>query len=239
MHQQIRPGTGIYVRTDAARLIGVAPSRLRRWVDGYTYWPEGSPRTSSRRRRPRIVRRDLPVIDKSIALSFVELMELRVVKALLDFDMSLQAVRSVANVAAEYFGTEHPLASKRLYTDGRKAFAAVLGDDRDEPDLVELSRNRIQQVIAGKVFHPFLAEIDFNPKTALAERWWPRGKKVPVVLDPQIAFGAPIVAGTAIRTSTLVRMADEVGAAETADAFDLKMSDVEAAQDFEQTLQPD
>ena len=109
----------------------------------------------------------------------------------------------------------------------------------DEPDLVELSRNRIQQVIAGKVFHPFLAEIDFNPKTALAERWWPRGKKVPVVLDPQIAFGAPIVAGTAIRTSTLVRMADEVGAAETADAFDLKMSDVEAAQDFEQTLQPD
>ena len=66
IHHQIRPGTGIYMRADAARLIGVASSRLRRWVEGYTYWPEQSSGTGSRRRRPPIVHRDLPVIDKSI-----------------------------------------------------------------------------------------------------------------------------------------------------------------------------
>jgi uncharacterized protein (DUF433 family) len=183
------------------------------------------------------VKRDLPVIDHAIALSFVELMELRVVKALIDHGMSLQAVRAVANVASAYFGTAHPLASKRVYTDGKKAFAALHGDERETPDLVELSLHRVQQVIAGKVFQPFLAEIDFNSSTSLAERWWPLGRDVPIVLDPHIAFGAPTVAGTGIRSSTLVRMMEEDGVEATASAFQLSGVEVQAAWDFEQYLQ--
>jgi uncharacterized protein (DUF433 family) len=176
------------------------------------------------------------VIDRAIALSFVELMELRVVKALVDHGMSLQAVRGVAGVAAAYFGTQHPLASRRLYTDGRKAFAALHGDDRNMPDLIQLSPHEVEQVIAGEVFQPFLAEIEFNSATALAERWWPLGKNVPIVLDPAIAFGAATVAGTAIRTSTLARMTDESSVRETADAFQVEVSQVEAAYEFEQQL---
>jgi uncharacterized protein (DUF433 family) len=229
-------GTGIYLRSDAARLLRVSAPRLRRWVDGYTYWYDrhGSPTT--RRSRPPIVSRDLPVIDRAIALSFVELMELRVVKALVDHGMSLQAVRAVAMVAADYFQTQHPLASRRLYTDGKKAFAALHGDNRDIPDLVELSPHQVEQVIAGEVFQPFLAEVDFNPTSALAERWWPLGKDVPIVLDPAIAFGAPSVAGTAIRTSTLARMIAETDPVETAAAFQLEPAQATAAWDFEQQL---
>jgi len=229
-------GTGIYLRSDAARLLGVAPSRLRRWVEGYTYRPTDHPVKSSHRRRPPVVQRDLPVIDSAIALSFVELMELRVVKALIDHGMSLQAVRRVAEVAADYFGTAHPLASRQVYTDGRKAFAVLLGDERDAPDIVELTAHRVRQVIAGKMFQPFLAEIDFNPATALAERWWPQGKRVPVVLDPRIAFGAPTVAHTGIRTSTIVRMIEADGPDATANAFQLEVAAVEAAWDFERRL---
>jgi uncharacterized protein (DUF433 family) len=232
----VRLGTGIYLRSDAARLIGVAPSRLRRWVEGYTYRSVASPRVGSRRQRPPVVKRDLPIVDSAIALSFVELMELRVVKALLDHDMSLQAVRAAASVASAYFGTEHPLASRRVYTDGKKAFAALRGDERDVPDLVELTRHRVQQIIAGKVFQPFLDEIDFNPSTSLAERWWPEGKDVPIVLDPRIAFGAPIVVGTGIRTSTLARMAEEDGTDTAANAFQLGVAEVLAARDFELRL---
>ena len=57
------------------------------------------------------------------------------------------------------------------------------------------------------------------------------------IFDPRVAFGAPTVAGTAIRTSTLVRMAVEAGPHETAHAFDLQSSEVEAALSFEHTLQ--
>jgi uncharacterized protein (DUF433 family) len=235
--RQIPLGTGIYLRSDAARRLHVSTPRLRRWVDGYTYWYDHRGSRTTRRSRPPIVTRDLTVIDRAIALSFVELIELRIVKALVDHDMSLQAVRRVAEVAAAYFQTEHPLASKRLYTDGKKAFAAMHGDERDVPDLVELSRHHVEQVIAGPVFQPFLAEIDFNPTTALAERWWPLGKNAPIVLDPAIGFGAPTIAGTAIRTSTIARMAQEGGTRQTAEAFQVDLVQIEAAWEFEQQLQ--
>ena len=218
-------------------MLGVAPSRLRRWVEGYTYRYEPPKRQSSRRRRPPVVSRDLPVIEKAIALSFVELMELRVVRTLVDSGMSLQAVRTVAQLAAGYFAITHPLASRRLFTDGRNAFAAVHGDDREAPDLVELFRDEVEQIIAGKVFQPFLSEIEFNPTTAIAERWWPQGRSVPIVLDPRIAFGAPTVAGTGIRTSTLARMTAQSSAKDAAQAFELPAKTVEAATAFERQLQ--
>lgn len=229
-------GTGIYLRSDAARLLRVSAPQLRRWVDGYTYWYDRHDRHTTRRSRPPIVSRDLPVIDRALALSFLELMELRVVKALVDHGMSLQAVRGVARVAADYFQTQRPLASRRLYTDGEKAFAAIHGDNRRMPDLVELSPRELEQVIAGEVCQPFLAEVDFNPTSALAERWWPLGKDVPIVPDPAIAFGAPSVAGTAIRTSTLARMIAETDSLETAAAFQLEPAKVEAAWEFEQEI---
>jgi uncharacterized protein (DUF433 family) len=232
----IHPGTGIYLRSDAARLLRVSPTRLRRWVEGYTYRYQQSGRPASRRRRPPVVRRGLPIVDGSVALSFVELMELRVVKALIDEGVSLQAVRVVARVASEYFETDHPLASQRLYTDGSTVFAELLGDEREVPDLVELSRKRVNQVIAGRIFQPFLVEIDFNPETALAERWWPLGRRIPIVLDPEIAFGAPVIAGTAVRTSTLARMAGEESVAEAAYAYDLEQEQVRSAVEFEHQL---
>ncbi|MHB1072788.1 MAG: DUF433 domain-containing protein [Gemmatimonadaceae bacterium] len=232
----IRLGTGIYLRSDAARLLGVAPARVRRWVDGYTYWVDQPRAGRARRRQPPIVQRDLPPIDRAVALSFVELMELRVVKAMIDHGMSLQAVRTVARIAADYFSTEHPLASRRLYTDGRKAFAAVHGDSSEIPDLVELSHSGIDQIIAGHIFQPFLAGIDFDPHTALAERWWPFGKHGPIVLDPEIAFGAPVIAGTATRTSTVARMAEETSVAEAAQAFDIEEGRAIAAVEFERQL---
>lgn len=232
----IHPGTGIYLRSDAARLLRVSQTRLRRWVEGYTYRYQRSGRVASRRRRPPVIERGLPVIERSVALSFVELMELRVVKELVRRGLSLQAVRVVASVASEYFQTAHPLASRRLYTDGTKVFTDRLGDERDVPDLVELSRARIDQLIAGHVFQPFLAEIDFNPSTALAARWWPLGREASVVLDPEISFGAPVVAGTAIRTSTLARMVAETSVVETAHAYELEPKQVRTALEFEQQL---
>jgi hypothetical protein len=69
-------GVGIYSRAEAARLLKVTQPRLRRWVLGYTYWLHLGERESLRK-KPPVVSIDLPVIDDAVALSFVELMELR------------------------------------------------------------------------------------------------------------------------------------------------------------------
>lgn len=232
---EIRPGIGIYARADAARLLRMSPSRLRRWVGGYTYWlrHEALPRT--RRRQPPVIRTDLPVIGNVVALSFLELMELRVVKAVVDAGVTLQHVRQAARLAAEHFDTAHPFASRRVFTDGRAIFSAV-SEDADAPDVVKWHRDEIEQVIAGGVFDRFLAEIEFDEATALAGRWWPLGRTRPIVLDPRIAFGAPIVSGTAVRTAIVARLARRTSPEEAAVAYEIERGQVAAAVEFEDLL---
>lgn len=231
----IRPGIGIYVRADAARLLRMSPARLRRWVGGYTYWLRGATATRARRRRPPVIKTDLPVIHDTVALSFLELMELRVVKAVVDAGVSLQHVRGAAQLAADHFDTDHPFASRRVFTDGRAIFSAV-SDDADAPDVVKWRAGEIEQVIAGGVFDQFLHEIEFDDATSLAERWWPMGRTVPVVLDPRVAFGAPIVAGTAVRTNVVARLAREASLDEAAVAYEIERRQAEAAVQFESRL---
>ena len=99
-------GIGIYTHPEAAHLLRMTPSRLRRWVNGYTYWLS---RESSdvRRARPPVLRKsDLPIIHNAVALSFLELMELRVIRSLVDeLGVPLQTVRKKALLAQRIFKT--------------------------------------------------------------------------------------------------------------------------------------
>lgn len=229
-------GVGIYPRPDAARLLRMSPDRLRRWVGGYTYALRNTGADgSTRRRQVPVVHTELPAIDGAVALSFLELMELRVVKAIVDRGLSLQHVRRAAQLAMRRFDTRHPFASRRVFTEGRHIFSAV-SDEPDAPNVVRWTADQIDQVIAGPVFEQFLSEIEFDARTALAERWWPCGREVPVVLDPRVSFGAPVVAGTGVRTSTLARTAGASSVRDAALAYEIELAQAQAAVEFEAAL---
>lgn len=181
-----------------------------------------------------MVTHDLPVIAGSVALSFLELMELRVVKSFIDEGVSLQTVRVAARVAAQLFGTKHPFAAKRLFTDGRRIFS-TLSEDR-EGEIVELSERQHLQLILREIIAPFMKEIDFSGATGLAERWWPRGRAEPIVLDPTIALGAPVIVHTRIKTESIARMATVMPPEAVAEAFEIGVRDVQSAVAFEHDL---
>jgi hypothetical protein len=117
-------GVGIYSRAEAARLLKVTQPRLRRWVLGYTYWLHLGERESLRKKLP-VVSIDLPVIDDAVALSFVELMELRVVKAFIDNGIPLQRIRIAAELAMQHFDTKHPFASGRVFYRRKKHIQGI------------------------------------------------------------------------------------------------------------------
>jgi uncharacterized protein (DUF433 family) len=167
-------------------------------------------------------------------ISFLDLIELRVVKALVDHGLSLQHVRQVATLACELFETPYPFASRRIFTDGEQVFAS-LTRETDDLRLVELSA-RHRQLIAAPIVAQYLTELDFDPKSSLAERWWPLGRSVPILLDPGVAFGAPVVAGTATRTDIVAGLAGEVGVGVAADAYQMAPEAVAAALRFETEL---
>jgi uncharacterized protein (DUF433 family) len=160
-------------------------------------------------------------------------MELRVVKALIDQGLSLQHVRRVATLACQLFQTPYPFASRRIFTDGEEVFAALSRDA--DASLIELSVKHAQ-LIASPIIGQYLTELDFDPQSALARRWWPLGRNVPVVLDPHVAFGAPVVAGTATRTDVVYGLAVATDVERAADAYRLERDGVEAAVEFEAQL---
>jgi uncharacterized protein (DUF433 family) len=88
----------------------------------------------------------------------------------------------------------------------------------------------------GQVLEPFLKEIEFDTTTALAYRWWPLGPGEPVVLDPAIAFGAPVIQGSRVRTNIAASMAREDAPAVVAEALGVSALGVETAVRFEEHL---
>jgi len=237
MTEQIPLGVGFYSRAEAARLLKVTPTRLNRWVRGYTYRLRQHGESHVKRQKKPIVHVFLPTIDSVVALSFVELIELRVIKAFTDRGLPLQRVRVAAERAIELFDTVHPFASRRVFTDGELVFAEF-GEIRkpDLPDLIELTKGKHLQIHSGVLLQGYLDEISFSQDTLLADRWWPLSKDFPVVLDPKIAFGAPVIEGTATRTEVVAGTARAMSADAAANLYQLKKRQVEAAVQFEDLL---
>ena len=66
-------GVGLYTRAEAARLLGLSPARASSWVKGYRYaW--GPPEARRRGEQPAVIKTDIPPIDNTLAISFLELM---------------------------------------------------------------------------------------------------------------------------------------------------------------------
>jgi len=162
-------------------------------------------------------------------------MELRVVKALVDRGLSLQHVRRAARLASDLFRTPYPFASRHIFTDGEEVFAS-LSREMNAPTLVELSLRHHHQLIAAPIVDQYLQQLDFDAESSLAQRWWPLGKTVPIVLDPRVSFGAPVVAGTATRTDVVGGLAAAASVPVAADAFRIEERSVEAALQFESEL---
>jgi len=188
-------GIGLYSFAEAAKLTGIESGRLRRWLRGYTYHPKGveakqisAPLWSS------------PLLgDELDALSFSDLLEVRFVDAFRRYGVSLHTIRVAALHARELFHTNYPFTNRRFQTDGRAVFAEAI-HETGESEMIDLAK---KQYVFDKVVRPSLYQgIEFGADE-LAKRWFPVSNSKAVVLDPQIAFGKPIVTDVGVRTDIL------------------------------------
>ena len=140
-------GIGLYTVPEAARLTGIPQARLRRWLRGYTRGA-GEERTAS----PPIWRRQLPDIEGTLGLGFLDLMEARFVDAFRKAGVPWRVIRLGAERAREICGADHPFASQRFRSDGRTIFAEIM-DSVGEPQLLDLVKS---QLAFARVISPSL-----------------------------------------------------------------------------------
>src|SRR2546429_9784687 len=111
-------GSGIYTVPEASNLSGVSTGRIRRWLKGYRYKSH-----KKRYASPALWRGELEPIHNSLALSFLDLIEVRFVDAFLGRGVSWAILRRARQRAQELFNDSHPFCSNRFATDGHAIFA--------------------------------------------------------------------------------------------------------------------
>lgn len=179
-----------YTLGESARYLRLPEQTLRSWVLGRTYPTESGKR------------RSLPALSaaatRPLMLSFVNLVEAFVLASITrQHDVPLQRVRRALGFLQREFGTKHPLIVRALETDRHDLFI------REAGRLINVTQDGQQAM--SEIVAMYLSRVDRDPEgiaarlypfTGLAERTASRA----VVIDPAIAFGKPVLAGTNIPT---------------------------------------
>ena len=187
--------TGFYSPGEAAALLHADTRTVRRWAFGYRRKRQSEPV-----QHPPLIRTDLPELEGERALTFVELVELLYVRAFHELGVSWKTIRDAAEVAARLFDSRHPFALRDVYLDPASVLYGAVAEADGSEALVELSGHGQQAF--PQLLKPYLEQLEFGVD-GVAARWWPMGKQAGVLVDPRIAFGAPIVEDTRIPVNTL------------------------------------
>jgi uncharacterized protein (DUF433 family) len=208
-----------YPLLEAARYLRVSPATLRSWVVGRPY--PTSAGTGHFQPLLHLPARRPPV------LSFWNLVEAHVLRSLrTDHGVSVKALRKALRYAEQELGIERLLLRKDLCTDAGKVFLERYGE------LIELSASG--QLAMRKVFDEHLKRVEWDERQ-FPVRLYPflsaeaPDSSRPIAIDPQVAFGRPIVRRAGVST---IIIADRIDAGETvADlAADYGLSEEEIEQ---------
>lgn len=216
---------GAYGIAEAAHYLSLPAATLRTWVRGRAY-----PTATGTQFSEPLVR--LPEPEEAL-LSFTNLVEAHVLAAIRRrHGVAMQKVRPALSFLEAKLRLAHPLAHQELLTDGVSLFTERFGQ------LLNLSRSG--QLAVRELLEAHLRRIEHEP-TGLALRLYPfsRGERdlLPpklVVLDPRVAFGRPVIAGTSIRTEVIAsRLKAGESVQELANDYGLGVPKIEEAIRYE------
>ena len=178
-------GSGVYTPREAARLVGTSPQQVLRWTRG------SGPNAPLWNAHYQFL--DADVTD----ISFLDLVEVRVVAAMRRAGVSLQAIRFAMSFAQERLGVVRPLASQSFRTDGSEILMEAVERDGQ---LMSLSSKRPGQKVFREIILQSLNDLEYDQGMAI--RWRPR-QFSDVVIDPARSFGDPILDDFGISTAML------------------------------------
>lgn len=222
---------GFYSVPEAARLIEVGSrQRIYGWLRGYRGRASGP-----------LIQREFQPLDGHEEISFLDLMELRLVEILRHEKVKPRTIRLAIVEARRLFGSDKPFATDKIFlkTDGKGIFVEEILKKiaKEEKD------SRLWNLITKQYEHYELIErslvvgVTFDPESRLARTWQPRRKQFPrIIIDPRIAYGKPITPSH-VPTDTLhsiYQAENDVRAA--ADYFQIAPEEAEMGIRFQELL---
>lgn len=198
-----------YSMGEAARILRVPKPTLRTWCLG---WQQ----TRSRRAQAPVLIPD-GRDENGTYLSFFNLIESGFLNAYRQAGASMQRLRAALDFCRSRLEIERPLLTERFRLDGR--------------DLVlEFDRKLLNASAGGQFLWPdaveqWLTDIDYDAVGPY--QVWIAGRGRPILVNPRIGFGAPILASCGVRTEEILeRFLENEQPAEIAEDFGAKVDEV-------------
>ena len=183
----------VYTATEAAKLARTSPANVRRWLLGYKH--------KTARMTPVFDRK--PKGDAPLEVSFLQLAEIVVVLGFRQRNVLLRELRGAHKHLRERLHLDYPFASVILLEHGGRVLAEYDSKFGREPKLAIPTMR--DQYVLPEVVKARLMLFDFHSEDGLAVRWFPYGKEVPIVVDPQFGGGKPTVLGRGLTTDIIVK----------------------------------
>jgi uncharacterized protein (DUF433 family) len=186
--------TPAYPFTEAAHYLRVPVTTLRAWCTGQNYRYKGQPK-----RYQKVIRLDG---DGHDGLSFLNLVEAHVLSGLRrQHHIPLPQIRRAIDWVSKQLNLSRPLAEARFATDGINLYVEQIAQ------LVNVDRGG--QLAMREIIDAYLRRVERGTK-GIPIKLYPFTRKEPVtdvtrnvVIDPTIAFGRPVLAGTRVPTAIL------------------------------------
>lgn len=174
-----------YGLTEAAHYLQIPRSTLRAWFLGQDQF-----------------RSVIAIADKKRnSLSFLNLVEAHVLGAIRrKHKISLPRVRKALDFLRQRFSSDRPLADQQFATDGLDLFVEKYGK------LVNISKEG--QLEMRQLLEAHLRRIKRDPYGIPIKLYLFTRKRLPeelytIMIDPEISYGRPVLAGTGIATAVL------------------------------------
>lgn len=207
-----RAAWAIFTVHEAASYIDIPYSTLRHWVTA----ADAPPLISTNRSRGHAPR-----------LSFLAFAEAFVIAAAKQAGVPANRIREGVEAVRRTIGVDYALATHRLYVDKAELLVAPEGGvDLAAPEDLEVARTR--QIQMTRTVVQQLRHISYGSDGVAVSLTLPKFAHAKVVVDPQQAFGAPIISRTGTRIRDIVSLwrADE-DIRDIAYDFDLSVEEVE------------
>lgn len=221
---------GIYTLADASRLVGITPSRLRRWLDARHQLVPGAYRGDG----------------FSGIVSYKDLLEARVIAGLRP-RFTLKRLGDAIRLIQEMHPSPYPLLSGKLAVEGSRFLhvkqtgkkgrpAALVNSDDGQLAIPDMIKVEDAEKVADAAMN-ILSDVKRVGKKRDVGVWKPAAGNDLIVLDPSRLFGAPIVARLAIPTRDIVKANEQYGGeAAVIKLYDLEYAEFAAALAFERSL---
>lgn len=170
---------------------------------------------------------------KGDALSYFQLVEVAFVAVMRRMGLKLHVIKDARAYIAQHLESEFPFVENRFKVQGAKILMDLKQFDKKTSSKKLIVVSHGGQLAWGEMLGRKFEEFDY--RKGLAVRWHIAGRGSPILIDPQVAFGAPQINGV---PTWAIRGRHQAGEslADIADDFALKVPQVEKALQFEKQL---